>query len=109
MGHYTKIILNFPIGENQPARIKELCEFKFKDGEQFVIQEAEGNFFPLWTFGGAYEVSYFDFEAFLKHISENVKWERPEYVYLIVKKEESVNSAVYSHAGAKLLVDFEYE
>jgi len=93
--------------ENESARIKEVNLFQ-NNGHPFALIDVNDykNFpdaFPRFLYVGTF--AHFDTKNFLLFLSENVKWEFPEYNQLFIQEEDDYTLKVYTHSGKTLALD----
>lgn len=118
MSVVTSIIIIFPYSENESERIKEVNEFEH-DGTRFYFRWIDENsdsespsncYFGNKSFNsvvllGSYNKFPTDF--FLRHLSNNVKWENHDSVQVFINSEATNDRSfkIYSHAGKKIICD----
>ncbi len=98
MSRYTSLILYIPALENETDRIKEVNSFKIANKHTINLSDVNmkpyPDLFPRFIYCGTY--NYFDLNPFLEHIRNNVNWEYPEHVKLMVQEEEKEGLDVYT-------------
>jgi len=104
MSKYTNVILFISVSEDDlEKRVSEVNKFKHNNREIQLIdinKNFEFDAFPRYTFVGCY--NYFETEKFILHIKENVSWDYPEYVQLIIQEENFEDCSFYTNAGKTL-------
>ncbi len=110
MSKYTSILLFISGIENEKERIKEINDFELKSGKKLNLIDVNNtnifpDIFPRFTYAGTY--NFFELEKFLVHVANNVNWEYPEYVQILVQEEGGYTCKIYGEAGKRLDVDSE--
>ncbi len=107
MSKYTSVILLIPRIEDEYLRIAEVNSLKITQDKCLDLQDLNVmDILPTSTFAGTY--NNFDTDKFLNHLQENVRWECPEYIQVIIQEEGARNCKIYSHAGKKIIEDAEF-
>ena len=107
MSFVTTVILIFSGVEDEEERIKEVNSFPW-GSYQLDLRSIDN---PRVCYGGNKKINgyiyigsynYFEVERFLNHVSE-VKWEKSEYVQILISNENEWNYSLYGNAGKELL------
>jgi hypothetical protein len=93
--------------ENEAERINEVNLFRWNGKGISMIDVNDHTKFPeaFPRFIYVASFNYFKLDEFINHLQNDVAWEYPEYVQLIVQEESDNTLKFYTHAGKILLVD----
>ncbi|MBO2007911.1 hypothetical protein [Hymenobacter negativus] len=115
MSVVTTVLLIFPGSEHEPARIREVNAFE-SPGQTVNLVSVEApnaalSEFHCW-YGGTKSAlghlylgsfNHFDLDGFRRHLSQQVQWEDPEHVQVLIRRENEWAYSLYTHAGAQLV------
>lgn len=108
MSKYTNVILIISGLEELEDRLKEVDKF-VHNNSNIKLLDVNENFnpdvFPRFTYVGSY--NYFNTQEFIEHIRDNVYWDYPEYVQLLVQEENYANCTIYINACKTILYNSE--